>query len=176
MTDSAPKRIQRKRTKGWKMPEGAVYVGRPSEWGNPYRVGGIVIRQGRTSSDMTAIEQRSTPVLKFRSVSNMCPRPSVAPLKTSQAVYVINEFLEIISFGISCLINPQITKLDGEQIADEGCLSMPGARTAKRRFETVTVRARNEKGKSFTLTGTGLLARAMQHEIDHLNGVLLEIP
>lgn len=34
-----PKRIQRKRTKGWRLPEGAIYVGRPSEWGNPYRVG-----------------------------------------------------------------------------------------------------------------------------------------
>lgn len=37
---SAPKRIQRKRTKGWRMPEGAVYVGRPTRWGNPYRIGG----------------------------------------------------------------------------------------------------------------------------------------
>lgn len=37
---AAPKRIQRKRTKGWRMPEGAVYVGRPSVWGNPYRVWG----------------------------------------------------------------------------------------------------------------------------------------
>lgn len=37
--DGQPKRIQRKRTKGWRMPEGAVYVGRGSEWGNPYRVG-----------------------------------------------------------------------------------------------------------------------------------------
>lgn len=35
---TAPRRIQRKRTKGWRMPEGAVYVGRPSRWGNPYRV------------------------------------------------------------------------------------------------------------------------------------------
>ena len=35
-----PKRIQRKRTKGWRMPEGAVYVGRPTKWGNPFRVGG----------------------------------------------------------------------------------------------------------------------------------------
>lgn len=41
MTDQTPqpKRIQRKRTKGWKMPEGAVYVGRPTKWGNPFRVG-----------------------------------------------------------------------------------------------------------------------------------------
>lgn len=37
-----PKRIQRKRTKGWKMPEGAVYVGRPTKWGNPYRVGDLM--------------------------------------------------------------------------------------------------------------------------------------
>lgn len=36
---SAPKRIQRKRTKGWRMPEGVVYVGRPSKWGNPFKVG-----------------------------------------------------------------------------------------------------------------------------------------
>lgn len=39
MTTDAPKRIQRKRTKGWKMPEGAVYVGRPTKWGNPFRIG-----------------------------------------------------------------------------------------------------------------------------------------
>lgn len=36
---TTPKRIQRKRTKGWRMPEGAVYVGRPSKWGNPYKIG-----------------------------------------------------------------------------------------------------------------------------------------
>lgn len=39
---SAPKRIQRKRTKGWRMPEGAVYVGRPSRWGNPFAIGPAV--------------------------------------------------------------------------------------------------------------------------------------
>lgn len=41
---SEPKRIQRQRTKGWKMPEGAIYVGRPSRWGNPYRVGAAVVQ------------------------------------------------------------------------------------------------------------------------------------
>ena len=38
-----PKRVQRKRTKGWRMPEGAVYVGRPTKWGNPYAAGGVTI-------------------------------------------------------------------------------------------------------------------------------------
>lgn len=41
-----PKRIQRERTKGWRMPENAVYVGRPSKWGNPYKVGNEVIVNG----------------------------------------------------------------------------------------------------------------------------------
>jgi hypothetical protein len=40
--DMTPRRIQRKRTRGWRMPEGAVYVGRPSRWGNPYKVGAWV--------------------------------------------------------------------------------------------------------------------------------------
>ena len=44
---SAPKRIQRKRTRGWRMPEGAVYVGRPSKWGNPYKVGEIATACGQ---------------------------------------------------------------------------------------------------------------------------------
>lgn len=47
---SAPKRIQRKRTKGWRMPEGAVYVGRPSRWGNPF----VVSRTPNGSWDVTA--------------------------------------------------------------------------------------------------------------------------
>lgn len=47
---SAPKRIQRKRTKGWRMPEGAVYVGRPSRWGNPFSI------KGWNCSPETAIE------------------------------------------------------------------------------------------------------------------------
>lgn len=73
------------------------------------------------------------------------------------------------------LVNPKIHKLNGEQWAEEGCLSIPGMRTLKRRFESVTVRARTEKGKSFTLTGAGLLARAIQHEWDHLQGIMLDI-
>ena len=42
---SAPKRIQRQRTKGWRMPEGAVYVGRPTRWGNPYKAGSDIVIQ-----------------------------------------------------------------------------------------------------------------------------------
>ena len=57
---SAPKRIQRHRTKGWRMPEGAIYVGRPTIWGNPYRV----VRQGKTTWDVYAFEE-SSPTASF---------------------------------------------------------------------------------------------------------------
>lgn len=74
------------------------------------------------------------------------------------------------------MVNPKIHHLSGEQFSEEGCLSIPGQKIIKQRFEKVIIRARTDRGKSFALTATGLLARAVQHEIDHLNGVLLEIP
>ena len=55
-----PKRIQRHRTKGWRMPEGAIYVGRPTIWGNPYRV----VRQGKTTWEVYAFED-SSPTASF---------------------------------------------------------------------------------------------------------------
>ena len=70
------------------------------------------------------------------------------------------------------LINPEITKLEGTQLGEEGCLSIPGFREDVKRAMKATIRARNVKGEEFELTGEELLARAMQHEIDHLNGIL----
>lgn len=69
-------------------------------------------------------------------------------------------------------INPEITKLEGTQIGEEGCLSIPGFREDVKRAMKATIRARNVKGEEFEITGEELLARAMQHEIDHLNGIL----
>lgn len=70
------------------------------------------------------------------------------------------------------LINPEITAKQGSQIGEEGCLSIPGFREDVKRFNKVTVRAQNVDGETFETDGEELLARAMQHEIDHLNGVL----
>lgn len=69
-------------------------------------------------------------------------------------------------------INPEIVDAQGEVSMNEGCLSVPGRRGCVTRPETVTVRAQDTKGKHFEVTADGLLARALQHEIDHLNGVL----
>ena len=70
------------------------------------------------------------------------------------------------------LINPEIISTSGEVVDAEGCLSVPGRRGKVARPEKVTVRAINRKGEECEYTGTGLLARAFCHEIDHLDGIL----
>ncbi|QIZ67279.1 peptide deformylase [Geobacillus subterraneus] len=70
------------------------------------------------------------------------------------------------------LINPVIVEARGEQVDVEGCLSFPGLFGEVPRAEYVKVRAQNRRGRLFTLSATGFLARALQHEIDHLHGVL----
>jgi peptide deformylase len=70
------------------------------------------------------------------------------------------------------IINPEISSKEGSQTGEEGCLSIPGFREPLTRANKVTVRARNEKGEAIELEGDELLARAFQHEIDHLNGIL----
>ena len=70
------------------------------------------------------------------------------------------------------LINPEIVRTAGEQLDWEGCLSIPGYVAEVTRAEKVTVKARDRHGKEFRVRGTELLARALQHEIDHLNGSL----
>jgi peptide deformylase len=70
------------------------------------------------------------------------------------------------------LINPEITLQEGKQFEEEGCLSLPDIRDKVRRAARVMVRAQNEYGEWSEREGTELLARAFQHEIDHLNGIL----
>ncbi|HUA87124.1 MAG TPA: peptide deformylase [Bryobacteraceae bacterium] len=70
------------------------------------------------------------------------------------------------------LINPQIVSCEGSQTGEEGCLSLPTFREPVTRASKVTVRARDAKGAEFEMTGEELLARALQHETDHLNGKL----
>jgi peptide deformylase len=70
------------------------------------------------------------------------------------------------------LINPKILKLEGKQTGEEGCLSIPGFREQVSRAKRATIRAQDIKGQWYERTGEDLLARAFQHEIDHLNGRL----
>ncbi len=74
--------------------------------------------------------------------------------------------------GLIELINPEVIERDGEQIGPEGCLSCPGVRGYVARPETVKARALDRFGKAFEITGSGMLARALCHETDHLDGKL----
>jgi peptide deformylase len=73
-------------------------------------------------------------------------------------------------FGV--VVNPVVTRRSGEQFGEEGCLSFPGLYYECTRAMEVTVAAQDLSGKPLELEGSGLLARAFQHEIDHLDGVL----
>ena len=71
------------------------------------------------------------------------------------------------------LINPEVIGYEGEAEGEEGCLSIPGLVANITRFERITVKGLDRVGREFEIEGEGLLSRALQHEIDHLNGTLI---
>ena len=92
--------------------------------------------------------------------------PQVGILKR---IFVIDLYDD---YGPRVFINPEILEVGGSQIGEEGCLSVPGVSEEVERPNYVKVKALNEKGEEFILEAEELLARAICHENDHLNGVL----
>lgn len=86
-----------------------------------------------------------------------------------QRIFVIDLYDD---FGPRVFINPEILETDGVQIGEEGCLSIPEELHDVERANYIKVKALNEKGEEFILEATELLARAILHENDHLNGIL----
>ena len=89
----------------------------------------------------------------------------------------VGTLLRVIVVGIPgeediVLINPQVVRRIGERLVDEGCLSIPGYIGQIKRAELVTVKGRDQTGKEIRIKADELLAQALEHEIDHLNGVL----
>jgi peptide deformylase len=85
--------------------------------------------------------------------------------------------LRIIVIGIPeqedfALINPEVVKTKGERVVSEGCLSIPGYMGQLKRAESVTVKGRDSSGKEVRIKADELLAQALEHEIDHVNGIL----
>lgn len=93
-------------------------------------------------------------------------------LAASQIGVALRVIVIDIGDGLIELINPVIIDTEGRETATEGCLSVPGVFGQVERFQNITVEGLNRSGKKVRLSGTGLLARALQHEIDHLEGVL----
>ena len=74
--------------------------------------------------------------------------------------------------ALRVMINPEFVERDGMQLEEEGCLSIPGFTSTVARPKRVVVKGLNRDLEEFTIEGTGLLARALQHEVDHLNSCL----
>ena len=88
-------------------------------------------------------------------------------------VFVVDCAAEDEPSDLRVFINPEIFEKDGQVVWNEGCLSFPGVTEEIKRAERVKVRALDRSGKPFELEADGLLAVAIQHETDHLNGVLM---
>ncbi len=113
-------------------------------------------RLWRLLDDMTAI-MRAAPGVGL--AANQIARPErVAVIEVDERLYE--------------LIDPRIVRLDGEQDGLEGCLSVPGYYAPVTRADRVWATARDRHGRKVHVQGTGLLARALQHEVGHLDGEL----
>ena len=88
-------------------------------------------------------------------------------------VFVVDCAAEGQASDLRVFINPELVSLEGKVAWEEGCLSFPGAREEVERAEKVRVRAQDREGRPFEIDAEGLLAIAIQHEYDHLQGILM---
>jgi peptide deformylase len=88
-------------------------------------------------------------------------------------IFIVDIAAEDEPSNLMVFINPEIVTTDGTQTGSEGCLSFPGVTEDVKRAANVSVRAMDRSGKAFELEADGLLAVAVQHELDHLDGVLM---
>ena len=109
-------------------------------------------------------------------VSDMAETMYAAP-GVGLAATQVNQHRQIIVIDVSeahdtlkVLINPRIVRADGVQVSEEGCLSVPGVYEEVERALDVTVEARDENARTYTMNAEGLLAVCIQHEMDHLKG------
>jgi len=110
-------------------------------------------------------------------VADLLETLHAAPGRAGLAAPQVGVSLRVAVIGIPdeediVLINPEVVKRQGERILEEGCLSIPGYIGEIKRSEKVTVKCKDINGKEIRIKGQELLAEALEHEIDHLNGVL----
>lgn len=90
----------------------------------------------------------------------------------SLKIFVIDLSMGKDPTALHIMINPQFVEREGMQLEEEGCLSIPGFTATVARPERVVVKGLNRHGEEYSIEGTGLLARAVQHEMDHLHQCL----
>jgi len=104
-------------------------------------------------------------------VDTMRDAPGIG-LAAPQVGVLLRVIVAEVDDQLHALVNPEIIRAEVEQVGDEGCLSIPGYAGEVKRFERVVVKAKNRAGKDVRVRGEGLLARCLQHEIDHIDGIL----
>jgi len=112
-----------------------------------------------------------------RLIDDMLETMHETPGRVGLAAPQVGVSLRVIVIGIPdeediILINPEIVRKRGERVLDEGCLSLPGYFGEIKRAESVTVKGRDRNGKEVRIRASELLAQALEHEIDHLNGII----
>lgn len=110
-------------------------------------------------------------------IANMLETVRADPGRAALAAPQVGTSLRVIVIDIPeaeniVLINPEIVKRNGERLVTEGCLSVPGYFGEIKRAKSVTAKGRDASGKEIRIKADGLLAQALEHEIDHLNGML----
>ena len=110
-------------------------------------------------------------------ISDMIETMHSEPGRVGLAAPQVGVSLRVIVIGLPeaediAIINPEIVRRRGERLINEGCLSVPGYFGQVQRAESVTVKGRDQSGKEIRIKAEGLLAQALEHEIDHINGVL----
>ena len=105
-------------------------------------------------------------------VDTMRAAPGVGLAAPQIGVSLRVAVIEIPGENVITLINPEVIKRQGERVLEEACLSVPGYQGEIKRSVTVRVKAQDRQGKEFRIKGEELLAQALEHETDHLNGTL----
>jgi peptide deformylase len=132
------------------------------------------------------LKEKTLPVKEFNSelqkliddmIETMYAAPGVGlaanQVGVSKQVVVIDVSSREENVPLIVLVNPKIVYTEGETAFEEGCLSVPGYTTVIKRAEKVRVEGFDRYGKPLEIEGAGLLSRAIQHEVDHINGILL---
>ncbi len=110
-------------------------------------------------------------------IADMLETLHADPARAGLAAPQVGISLRVIVIGIPdeddiILINPEIVRRKGERMVSEGCLSIPGYTAEVEHAESVTVKGLDQNGQEIRIKAEGLLAQALEHEIDHLNGIL----
>jgi peptide deformylase len=133
------------------------------QWGDPIL---------RTACDPVTVFDDSIEALCVDLIDTVTARDGRAGLAANQIGVGLQAFSWYVDGAAGVVVNPRLVKLDGEQDGGEGCLSLPGLWFPLRRSEFAAVEGVDAYGNPLTVEGSGLMARALQHECGHLAGQL----